>query len=180
MKIRKRKMTVMPAMKALPEQLQPKEMKWSYVSKQAKVTDEWKVAPGIARRYYEPRGTKVSDELVAEAERTKSTIYWLPDDATNKSWNLEGQYLAAGIVFRTPKEAEFYGKGRTLALKKRKMKEQQQKEREVRKARKAEAAVEPAAPPAPAADQGKPEEQTDNVSAGAGASAAAPDGAEGN
>ena len=48
-------------------------MKWSYVPYQAEATDEWKVAPGIARRFYEPRGTKVSDELVAEAERTKST-----------------------------------------------------------------------------------------------------------
>ena len=66
-------------------------MKCSYVPYQAEATDEWKVAPGIARRFYEPRGTKVSDELVAEAERTKSTIYWLPDNATDKSWNVEGQ-----------------------------------------------------------------------------------------
>ena len=122
----------------------------------------------------------MSDELVAEAERTKSTIYWLPDDATDKSWNVEGQYLAACIVFHTPKEAELYCKGMTLALKKRKMKEQQQKEREARKAHKAEAAAEPAAPPAPATDQEKPEEQTDQVSEGAGASDAAPDGAEPN
>ena len=68
----------------------------------------------------------------------------------------------------------------TLALEKRKMKEQQQKEREARKARKAEAAAEPAAPRAPAADQEKPGEQTDKVSAGAGASGTVPDGAEGN
>ena len=50
---------------------------------------------------------------------------------------MEGQYLAARIAFRTPKEAELHCKGMTLALKKRKMKEQQQKEREARKARKA-------------------------------------------
>ena len=155
-------------------------MKWSYVEYQAEATDEPKVAPGIARRFYEPRGTKVSDELVAEAERTKSTIYWLPDDVTDKSWNVEGQYLAARIAFCTPKEAELYCKGMTLALKKRKMKEQQQKEREARKPRKAEAAAEPAAPPAPAADKETPQEQTDKVSEGAGASGAAPDGAENN
>ena len=147
---------------------------------QAEATDEWKVAPGITRQFYEPRGTKVSDELVAEAERTKCTIYLLPDEAMDKSWNVEGQYLAARIAFGTPKEAELYCKGMTLALKKRKMKEQQQKEREARKARKAEASEEPAAPPAPAADQEKPKEQTDKVSEGAGASGAAPDGAEGN
>ena len=81
---------------------------------------------------------------------------------------MEGQYLAARIAFRTPKEAELYRKGMTLALKKRKMKEQQQKERKVRKARKAEAPAEPAAPPAPAAVQEKLEEQTDKVSASAG------------
>ena len=155
-------------------------MKWSYSPYQAEATDELKVAPGIARRFYEPRRTKVSDELVAEAERTKSTIYWLPDDATDKSWNVEGQYPAARIAFCTPKEAKPYCKRMTVALKKRKMKEQQQKEREARKARKAEAAAEPRAPPAPAADQEKPEEQTDKVSEGAGARGAAPDGAEGN
>ena len=126
-----------------------KGMKWSYVPYQAEASDEWTAVPAIARRFYEPRGMKVSDELVAEAERTKSTIYWLPDDATDKSWNVEGPYLAARIAFRTPKEAELYCKGMTLALKKRRMKEQQQKEREARKARKAEAAAEPAAPPAP-------------------------------
>ena len=157
-----------------------KGMKWSHVPYQAEATGEWKVAPGIARCFSEPRGTKVSDELVAEAERTKSTIYWLPDDATDKSWNVEGQYLAARIAFRTLEEAKLYRKGMTLALKKHKMKEQQQKEREACKARKAEAAAEPAAPPAPAADQEKPEEQTDKVSEGAGASGAAPDGAKGN
>ena len=128
-------------------------MKWSYVPYQAEATVEWNVAPGTARPLYEPRGTKVSDELVAEAERTKSTIYWLPEDATDKSWNMEGQCLAARIAFRTPKEAEQYCKRMTLALGKQRMKQQQQKEREARKARKAAAAAEPAAPPAPAADQ---------------------------
>ena len=157
-----------------------KRMKWSYVPYQAEATDEWKVAPGIARQFYEPSGTKVSDELVDGAERTKRTIYWLPDDATDKTWNVEGHHLAARITFRTPKEAEPYCKGMTLALKKCKMKEQQQKERKARKARKAEAAAEPAAPPAPAADHEKPAEQTDKVSEGAGASGAAPDGAEPN
>ena len=117
---------------------------------------------------------------MAEAERTKSTINWLPDDAIDKSLNVEGQYLAARIALPTPKEAELYCEGMTLALEKRKMKEKQQKECEARKARKAEAAAEPAAPPAPAADQEKPEEQTGKVSEGAGASGAAPDGAEGN
>ena len=117
---------------------------------------------------------------MAETEWTKSTIYWLPDDATDKSSNEEGQCLAARIAFCTPKEAELYCKGMTLALKKRRMKEQQQKERKARKARKAEAAVETPPPPVPAADQEKPEEQTDKVTEGAGASGAAPDGAEPN
>ena len=117
---------------------------------------------------------------MAEAERTKSTICWVPDDATDKSWNMEGRYLAARIAFCTPKEAELYWKGMTLALKKRKMKEQQQKECEARKACKTEAAAEPAAPPAPAADEEEPEEQTDKVSEGAGASGAAPDAAKPN
>ena len=157
-----------------------KGMKWSYVPYKAEATHKWKAAPRIARRFYESRGMKVSDELVAEAEQTKSTVHWLPDDAIDQSWNVEGQYLAARIGFRTPKQAELYCKGMTLALKKRKMKEQQQKERNARMARKAEAAPEPAAPPAPAADQEKPEEQTDKVSEGAGASGAAPDSAEPN
>ena len=155
-------------------------MKWSYVPYQAEATEEWKVARGIALQFCEPRGTKVSDELVAEEERTKSTMFWLPDNTTDKCWNGEGQYFAARIAFCTLKEAQLYCKGITLALKKRKMKEQQQIEREARKARKAEAAAEPAAPPAPAGDQEKPEEQTDKVSEGAGASGAAPDGAEPN
>ena len=117
---------------------------------------------------------------MAEAEGTKGTIDWLPDDSIDKSWNVEGQYLAARIAFCTPKEAKLYRKGMTLALKKRKMKEQQQKERKAHKVGKAEAAAEPVAPRAPAADQEGPEEQTDNVSVGAGASGAAPAGAEGN
>ena len=41
---------------------------------------------------------------MVEAEQTKSIIYWLPDDATDKSWNVEGQYVAARIAFRTPKK----------------------------------------------------------------------------
>ena len=68
-----------------------KRMKWSYVPYQAEVTDEWKVALGIARKFNVPGGTKVSDELVAEAEQTESTIYWLPDNATDKSWKVESQ-----------------------------------------------------------------------------------------
>ena len=51
-----------------------KEMKWSNNPYQAEATDEWKVAPGIARRLYEPRGTTGSHELVAQAGRTESTI----------------------------------------------------------------------------------------------------------
>ena len=66
----------------------------------------------------DPRGQQASDEMVVEAERTKSTIYWLPDDADSKNWNLEGQYLSARIAFRTPKEAKQYCKRMTLALKK--------------------------------------------------------------
>ena len=60
---------------------------------------------------------KVSDELLAEAERTKSTIHWLPDDADSKNWNLQRQYLSACIAFRIPKVAEQYCKRMALALK---------------------------------------------------------------
>ena len=91
-----------PGSQAIPA----KALKCLYVPCQHESTDEWKIAPGTARTFHAPRGPKASDELVPEAERTKSTIYWLPNDADSKNWNLECQYLCARIAFCTAKEAE--------------------------------------------------------------------------
>ena len=99
-----------------------KALKWSHVQYHDETT---------ARRHQGLRVGFVSldDELVAEVE-WKKTIYWFPDDADSKNWNLEGQYLSAHIAFCTAKEAEQYCKRMPLALKKKKAKEQQHKERE--------------------------------------------------
>ena len=41
-----------------------KALKWWYVSYQDESPDEWNMVPGIARRFYEPRGLKAPDKRV--------------------------------------------------------------------------------------------------------------------